>query len=163
MTDARPTRRAVLSAGGLLAVAACTGGNKPAPRRPPDPDTRIKADVVTGVRYLASLYAATMQRHPTLRGPLGRLAAEHAAHLTALGEEPSPTGTPAPSTSTPSSSPPAVPPTPDAARAALAAAERQSAGQRLEQLTAASPGLARLVAAIGACEAAHAALLGAPA
>jgi hypothetical protein len=57
----------------------------------------------------------------------------------------------------------AAPPSVAGARAALAAAERHEADLRVSQLTAASPGLARLLAAIGAAEATHATLLGRPA
>jgi hypothetical protein len=52
-----------------------------------------------------------------------------------------------------------VPATPSRARASLIRAERHEADLRVTQLATASAALARLLAAIGASEAAHATLL----
>lgn len=172
MTDAGPSRRAVLVGGGLLALGACTTGGRPVPRPTPRPDDLLRAEVTSAVRALADLYAATLVVHPTLAARLGPLAAEHRSHLDALldgAPRPTPStssGTAAtgasPSTATPSTGPSAVPRTPAAAVSRLAAAERRAAGERVGQaVRATAPELARLVAAVGACEAAHAALLGA--
>ncbi|HEX6920841.1 MAG TPA: hypothetical protein VF314_11460 [Actinomycetes bacterium] len=177
MTDAGPSRRAVLVGGGLLALGACTTGGGPVPRPTPRPDDLLRAEVTSAVQALADLYAATLVVHPTLAARLGPLAAEHRSHLDALldgAPRPTPStssGTPstgaspstaAPSTGAPPTGPSAVPRTPAAAVSRLAAAERRAAGERVGQaVRATAPELARLVAAVGACEAAHAALLGA--
>lgn len=177
MNDAGPPRRAVLAGGGLLALAACTPGGRPALRPPEDPDRRLRSEVAAGVQTLVDRYAATVSRHPSLQRPLGPLAAEHTAHLSALlGDQatasaapsasatstPSGTGSGAPTASGTAPSVPPVPPTPAAARGALATAERLAAELRVTQAgRAEAPELVRLVASIGACEAVHAALLGA--
>ena len=173
MNEAGPSRRAVLAGGGLLALAACTPGSRPVPRPPEDPDRRLRSEVAAGVQALVDRYAATVSRHPSLQRSLGPLAAEHTAHLSALlGDRATasaaPTGSRAAtpssgSTGTGTASPvPPVPPTPAAARGALATAERLAAEQRVSQAgRAQAPDLVRLVASIGACEAVHAALLGA--
>lgn len=176
MNEAGPSRRAVLGGGGLLALAACTPGSRPLPRPPEDPDRRLRSEVAAGVQALVDRYAATVSRHPSLQRSLGPLAAEHTAHLSALlGDRATATATPSgsraarPSTGSGAATPtrtaspvPPVPPTPAAARGALATAEGLAAGQRVSQAgRAQAPDLVRLVASIGACEAVHAALLGA--
>jgi hypothetical protein len=159
MHEVGPSRRAVLVGAGLLAVAACSPGTDPEPPKP-DPDLPIRALAADGVRGLVALYDAVGLAHPGLRAELAPLAAETAAHLSAL--EP-PTGSP---TASPSASPTAsatptvtVPPTAAAARTALARAERHEADLRVTALASASAALARLLAAIGASEATHATLL----
>jgi hypothetical protein len=161
MDQAGPSRRAVLVGAGLLAVAACSSGTEPEPPRP-DPDLPIRALAADGVRRLVALYDAVSRAHPQLRAELAPLAAETAAHLSAL--EPPATR---PSASTGSSTTPSATASPDvtvpaaapAARTALVRAERREAGLRVTQLAAASSALARLLAAIGASEATHATLL----
>ncbi len=180
MPYAGPSRRAVLAGASAVLLAGCTGRGSPEPPRP-DPDDAVREQVSADVQRLVALYAATSTRHPSLRRRLDPLAAEHTAHLAALAGG-RPRATPAPVTSSPSSagtssagtssassaatassrpsaSPPAVPPSPGQARSLLVRAERDGAAQRVIQSAAASPTLARLVAAIGASEAAHAALL----
>ena len=161
MDQAGPSRRAVLVGAGLLAVAACSSGAEPQPPEP-DPDLPIRALAVDGVRGLVAMYDAVSRAHPGLRTELAPLAAETAAHLSAL--EPrasSPTASTGTSTSpSATASPPVtVPSSAAAARTALVRAERHEAELRVTQLAAASPALARLLAAIGASEAAHATLL----
>jgi hypothetical protein len=160
MHQAGPSRRAVL-VGSLLAVAACSSGTEPEPPKP-DPDLPIRALAADGVRGLVALYDAVSRAHPGLRAELAPLAAETAAHLSALAP---PATSPTPSTggSTSSSATPStpvpVPATAAAARTALVRAERHEAGLRVTQLASASSALARLLAAIGASEATHATLL----
>ena len=83
MDQAGPSRRAVLVGAGLLAVAACSSGTEPEPPKP-DPDVPIRALAADGVRGLVALYAAVVRAHPNLRAELAPLAAETAAHLSAL-------------------------------------------------------------------------------
>ena len=165
MDQAGPSRRAVLVGAGLLAVAACSSGTEPQPPKP-DPDLPIRALAADGVRGLVALYAAVTRAHPNLRAELAPLAAETAAHLSALEPPASgPTASTGASTgastapSATASAPAAVPATAAAARTALVRAERHEAELRVTQLASASPALARLLAAIGASEATHATLL----
>ncbi len=161
MDQAGPSRRAVLVGAALLAVAACSSGTEPEPPKP-DPDLPIRALAADGVRGLVALYAAVSRAHPNLRAELAPLAAETAAHLSAL-EPPAagPTASAGASTSpsATASAPVTVPATAPAARTALVRAERHEAELRVTQLASASAALARLLAAIGASEASHATLL----
>jgi hypothetical protein len=127
------------------------------------PELRLAERVVAEKRSLLARYAATRRAHPALAGRLDPLAAEHAAHLDALaavveGEAPATTPNPA-ATPAPAPSLPAVPARPDRALAALAAREAELARQRLLDVDAVAPDLARLLASIGGAEAAHAALM----
>jgi len=150
--------------GVLPAVNSCTAARRQQDARPaPDPDALLRDRVVASVQALLSSYQATVERYPRLARRIAPLAAEHEAHLTALGA-PAPSGSPGPaspsvarSTATPA---PAVPPEPGRALRALAGAESRAAADRVRDVVAAAGvDLARLLAAIGACEAAHAALL----
>ena len=168
------SRRAVLGASGALAAAACQGEEAPRPPPQPNPDERLRREVAADVRRLLAGYAATVERHPGSAAQLAPLMSEHGVHLQALDPRAAssaapPSATPssptqtAPTASTPAASgrptDPAVPDTPAAARELLARGERTAAQRRVQQLVAASPKLARLIAAIGASEAAHAVLL----
>ena len=159
MDQAGPSRRAVLIGSGLLVVAACSPDTEPQPPRP-DPDAAIRARAAGGVRSLVALYAAVSLAHPGLRSELAPLAAETTAHLTAL-EPPTgrPTASASASPSATASQPVAVPASAAGASAFLIRAERHEADLRVTQLATASAALARLLAAIGASEAAHATLL----
>jgi hypothetical protein len=158
MHQAGPSRRAVL-VGSLLAVAACSSGTEPEPPRP-DPDLPVRALAADGVRRLVALYDAVSRAHPGLRAELAPLAAETAAHLSALAPPATgpTTGGSTSSSATPSTTVPATA-TAAAARTALVRAERHEADLRVTQLASASSALARLLAAIGASEATHATLL----
>ena len=172
MTDARedrPSRRSFLAGGGLVLVAACTGSSPVlAPRL--TADQRLARRVSAEITVLADAYAATVATHPSTRGALGPLAAEHEAHVAALVEllpapSVSPSGSatgaasPSGSASPSASPPPVVPGTPAEALTALAAAERAAAARRRGQAGHAGPELARLLASIAACEAVHAAMV----
>jgi len=158
MHQVGPSRRAVLVGAGLLAIAACSPSTDPEPPKP-DPDLPIRALAADGVRRLVALYDAVGLAHPGLRAQLAPLAAETAAHLSALAPTGSSTTSPPVSPSASATPTVAVPPTAAAARAALARAERHEADLRVTALASASAALARLLAAIGASEATHAALL----
>lgn len=172
MSDGRPTRRVVL-AGTLGAVGGVAGcSRRPAARAPTaahrtsatavDPDRLIAQRVAAGERELIAMYAGTLATHPQLRSLLEPVAAEHARHLTALQAA---LGLPS-SPSSPSTSPPASTGSgrglsPAAAVRQLSRAETAAATDRLaDVLAAGDAGLARLLASVGAAEAAHAALLG---
>jgi hypothetical protein len=146
---------------GLAGVGGCSADGRPLGLGPPriEPDTALRAAVVEAKRKLLEAYDATARRHPGLRKLLAPLHADHAAHLDVLGAHaPGPTtaATPAPS----ASSAPTVPVSARAALRALAGLESAAAAQRVRDSVAAdSPELARLLAAIGGCEAVHATLL----
>lgn len=182
------TRRAVLRAGALTVVSAagasaCTlGGSSPPSPPKATADDRVRAAVITDVSALVASYRAAIAALPDLVATAGSLLAEHEAHLRALGPYPSTVPSPSPG------SPTAGSPTPDAtsggavaspvavtssARPAATRApsplalatdklrelELAAAPRTAAQAAGASPQLARLVASISACEAAHAAVL----
>ena len=170
-----PGRRQVIL--GAAAAAATTtvlagclpGDDEP---EPPDPELLLRARVADEVRSLAAQYAATVDRFPAARSELATLGAEHEEHARALLPRraaralASATATAGPSRSASATASPSAPPvaaTLGAARAQLAEAERAASRRRMRQLRGRSPELARLLASVAACEAAHAALLSAAA
>ena len=183
MPSAVPSRRSVLRGlSGLGVGVLATGCTKapaadlPSPRRESDRVRAIDLAVVGSAlavsQDLANRYAAAVAAFPELAGILAPLAAEHAAHVAALDTTPSSASAAASTESTAPTSPvptgpavpavPAVPATPGDAIAALTAAERASAAARVADLLPSSPAVARLLASIAACQATHAAVLGAP-
>jgi len=104
-------------------------------------------------------YESAALTHPELASLLTPLRADHAAHLwgllpTAVTTPPASTGP-----TVAGSSPVASTAPPDPVLAQLASLERAAAAARLTDVAATSGSLARLLASIGGCEAAHAALL----
>lgn len=154
----------MLAGGGLLAIAGCLPGRDPAPVAPVDPELRTRARIAAEVQAVARHYDAVMASFPAARAELALLAAEHEAHARALLGPRTPTPSPSPSSSSAASTPvPDVPDTLDAARITLVDAERAASRRRARQAGRASPDLARLLASVAACEAAHAVLLSPPA
>ncbi|KUJ64093.1 hypothetical protein ACZ90_61715 [Streptomyces albus subsp. albus] len=182
-----PRRRDLLLAGGAAGAMALLGGcadgtdRTDADRagRPPAAE-RLRARAERQSRELLARYDATLAAHPALADRLGPLRAETARHAEAFaagaGDTPrGPSGSPAPASARPSAagaahgaihgaarSPAAgtpVPDRPDAALAALARAERRVADARTSALAEAPGELARLLASVAACGAAHAYLL----
>ena len=146
-------------------TGACTSGDGPDSSGPnggePDPDLDLLARAIAEKQDLLDGYAATTARHAQLTERLAPMRADHEAHLAALtGFRPDvPTPAVAPSAS---ASPTAPSVASDRARAVeeLAVAERAAANRRIGQCeTARDPQLARLLASIGGCEAAHTAVL----
>ena len=191
MPSAVPTRRSVLRGLAWLGIGVlATGCTKapaadlPSPRREADRDRDV--DLVAVSRALAASsdlarrYAATVAAFPELTGVLAPLEIEHAAHIAALDTTPPPaapsalpssasasSGTASASSGTASASSGTAsaassPATPGEALAALAAAERASAGARVADLLTCSPAVARLLASIAASQVTHAVVLGAP-
>ena len=156
---AGPTRRDVLVGGAVLALAGCLPADQPEPRSTVPPEMRVRARIAAEVTSLSLLYTAVLARFPQAEPELATLAAEHDAHVEAL-LGPAARRTAPPATPAPSASPaPAVPGSLVQARAALVTAERAASRRRARQARRASPALARLLASISACGAAHAALL----
>ena len=141
-------------------------------------DQLLAGRVAVAEEALLAAYDAAANAHPELAGRLAPFRADHAAHLNGLmpGATPSSAtpsstapSTTAPSSTTPSSIPPSgnasasaplsSPPASTAILRQLADLERSAAAARVNDVAATSGSLARLVASIGGCEAAHAALL----
>ena len=146
-------------------------------------DQLVAQRVALAEQALLGAYDAVTVAHPELAGRLAPFRADHVAHLRGLvpGATPSTTAPPntAPSSSAPSSSAPSSsaasssapassapaspplssPPASTVILRQLADLERSAAAARLGDVVTTSGSLARLVASIGGCEAAHAALL----
>lgn len=143
-----PTRRAVLVAALAVGVGGCRGAaDQAAGRRSAgDRDRAVRARAVAAERALLAAYDAVLATHPDPGGRLARVRAEHAAHLAALG------GTAHLAALGAGAS---HPPAPD-----LLSLERRAAADRVTDcLAVADPELARLLASVAACEAAHAAVV----
>jgi hypothetical protein len=116
-----------------------------------NPDSGLLVSLRSAELGLIAQYDAVLARFPELSAQLSTMRADHAAHLSALGGSlPQTTPTPTPSAA------------PDAGQAvaALAEAEHSAANARIGDCGGAhDPVLARLVGAIGGCEAAHGWLL----
>ena len=138
------------------------------------PSKALAARVADDERKLLAAYDAAIAHQPELTATLAPLRADHAAHLVALTpgapttvSSPQPTSaTPTPSVANPSAETSAANPGSPAQSlraetlAALAAREHAAAAARVDDLMSTADGsLARLLASIGGCEAAHANLL----
>ncbi|MFJ1758002.1 DUF4439 domain-containing protein [Kitasatospora sp. NPDC088134] len=154
-----PTRRTFLALGafaGLALPVGCTGGSDrpPAPQQQQDPDAVLRLRQLAATDALLADYDAAAAASPADAARLGDLREDVLQHRTALARS-LPADSPSPS---PSASASATAPARGVAE--LAAAERRTAGLRLADLAAASPELARTLAAVAASGAAHAAALG---
>ncbi|MER6145602.1 hypothetical protein ABT174_37220 [Streptomyces sparsogenes] len=182
---ASPGRRGFLLAGGAVGAVALLGGCSDGSTARPDAAGRGPGEerlLARGARDSAELlarYDATADAHPGLADRLRPLREETARHLEAFrapdrgassggssASASSPASAPASPSATPSASassgePPApkVPGDEKEALAALARAERRTADTRTAALRDAPPELARLLASVAACGAAHAYLL----
>ncbi|PGH52515.1 hypothetical protein CRI70_01100 [Streptomyces sp. Ru87] len=179
-----PRRRSLLAGAlgaGTAAVLlpACSGGGTaPEEAKQASAERRLRARSAEDSRTLLRRYDATAEAHPGLAALLAPLRAETERHARAFedGAGPgsgaaSPDGPSAPArdggpaTTSPGPGPgadggaPDVPGDEKAALEALAGAERRAADTRTGALTGASPELARLLASVAACGAAHAYLL----
>jgi hypothetical protein len=186
------SRRAVLAAP-VLALASACGGGQSAPRRTPaqvaaDDSARDRAlaaerDLVA--RYDAALKDPSVAADPGLAARLTAIRAEHAEHLTAVGEgyaraaavlaPDSPGASPSVKTPNPSSAasvpspgtpgPTSLAPTTDAATqvkdvvGSLVKAEQDASGRLTADIMDRDGRTAQLFASIAASEAGHAALL----
>lgn len=143
---------------------------------PLSPDQLVAQRVAAAEQALLAAYDAVAVAHPELVGRLAPFRADHSAHLQGLvpGASPSTTATssmassstaPAtslalPGTIAPSTNASALsPPTSAQIFQQLAEVERSAAAARVSDVASTSGSLARLIASIGGCEAAHAALL----
>lgn len=149
------SRRAVLATGSVLTLSACLPGTDDEPTRP-DPDLVLRRRAARQAGELFTSYLAVVNAFPQADAQqldtLRVLAAEHEAHVTALAV-PSPTATPT------ASAAPVVPSSMADSLRWLAGLERAAARRRTRQALRAGPDLARLLASVGASEAAHVTVL----
>jgi hypothetical protein len=155
------SRRAMLggSAAALIVPATMASGCTPvqhAPPPKPGPQVGLLTAVMANEQQLVALYASVLAAHPRLAQDLRPLHDHHSEHLTVLKREyvqgtQTESATPIP----PATAPGGV----SASLATLRTAERQAAAARAVDVTQASPGLAQLLADIGACEAVHVVIL----
>ncbi|MFD6324032.1 hypothetical protein ACFWOL_14450 [Streptomyces sp. NPDC058442] len=174
-----PRRRSLFAVAStaLLVTGCSTGSEKPdatAGSRPSSAE-RVRARAAGDSRELAERYDAVIAAHAGLAPRLRPLREEVVRHAKAFGSTATSTaspgaagsqasagaqGAPSPSGAQRSASPSAsVPTTEKDALAGLAAAEREIADRRLEELLDAPAELARLLASVAAAGAAHVYLL----
>ncbi len=179
-----PRRRSLLAAApAALLVAGCSAGSDgpggPAAARPSAAE-RTRARAARDSRALAARYDAVAAAHPKLAERLRPLRADVVRHAEAFeaGADGSASRAPsasassapaapsagataaaAPSSAPPAPASPAVPANEKDALAQLAAAEREIADRRAEELVTAPAELARLLASVSASGAAHVYLL----
>ncbi|MCA2227321.1 hypothetical protein [Nonomuraea aurantiaca] len=144
------SRRAVLAGGAAAAaLSGCGASDTPQPSPTPsdDPERALLRQLIADKEHTIALYSALIAGGATKLTPFRD---RHQAHLTELRKR-LPGG---PASSAPS--PKTAAPVPKTSLSRLREAERRSAALRVRQLAGVSPPLAQLIAAIGACEAAHA-------
>jgi hypothetical protein len=162
------TRRAVL-AGAVLggpAAAALAGCSKKRPEQlKAHPDVAVLLAAIATEERLVALYESTRATHQDLARRIDPMLAHHRDHLSALrrhyvpgtgSEGQSVTPTPAPTQSADAATDATAPRSRRQALVALHRAERRAAAARLADVTRVTPGMAQLLASIGACEAGHA-------
>jgi hypothetical protein len=152
----RHLSRRVLLAGGAAALTACSSSGPPQPSAPaPDsPETRLLKGLIAEKERTVALYSSLIAGGAQKLVPFRD---RHQAHLNELRKH-----VPAAASASPSA--PASPSatataTPKASLSRLRDLERKAAALRTRQLAGVSPGMAQLIASIGACEAAHATAL----
>ncbi|MEU7244452.1 hypothetical protein [Streptomyces sparsogenes] len=182
---ASPGRRGFLLAGGAVGAVALLGGCSDGSAARPDAagrgpgEERLRTRGARDSAELLARYDATADAHPGLADRLRPLREETARHLEAFrapgrgassGGSSASASSPASAPVSPSAAPsasgssgepraPKVPEDEKEALAALARAERRTADTRTAALRDAPPELARLLASVAACGAAHAYLL----
>ncbi|MEV6030436.1 hypothetical protein AB0L65_04775 [Nonomuraea sp. NPDC052116] len=140
------SRRALL-AGGAAALTACsaTGPPQPSVRASDSPETTLLKELIAEKERTIALYSSLISGGAQKLVPFRD---RHQAHVNELRKYVTVASAP-PVTATPTSSP-----KPSLSR--LRDLERKAAALRIRQLDRVSPGVAQLLASIGACEAAHA-------
>lgn len=150
------SRRAVLAGGAAAAaLSGCGASDAPQPSPTPseDPERVLLRQLIADKEHTIALYSTLIAAGQTKLAPFRD---RHQAHLDELrkrlpGGSRTASAAPAPSSQTGSAAP-----APKTSLSRLRDAERRSAALRVRQLAGVSPQLAQLIAAIGACEAAHA-------
>ncbi|MEV4554933.1 hypothetical protein [Nonomuraea wenchangensis] len=152
------SRRGLL-AGGAAALAACSasGPAQPSAPAPDSPETVLVKQLIAEKERTIALYSALIadggerlvpfrDRHQAHVNELRKHVTGSGTPATGATGSPAPSGSPVPSGS-------AEPDKPSLSR--LRELERKAAALRPKQLAGLSPGMAQLIASIGACEAAH--------
>ncbi|MFI7227667.1 hypothetical protein ACIBO5_31010 [Nonomuraea angiospora] len=142
------SRRALL-AGGAAALTACssTGPPQPSVRASDSPETLLLKDLIAEKERTIALYSSMISGGAQKLVPFRD---RHQAHVNELRKYVTvASAPPVTATSTPT-------PAPKPSLSRLRDLERKAAALRIRQLDRVSPGVAQLIASIGACEAAHA-------
>ncbi|MEW9547829.1 hypothetical protein [Nonomuraea sp. NPDC050783] len=161
------SRRALL-AGGAAALTACSSsGTAPGPSAPASdsPETALVKGLIAEKERTIALYSSLIDGDGGDR--LAPFRDRHQAHLDELRKHVTGAGG---ASAPPTASPPAASPSASGAPSGsaepekpslsrLRELERKAAARRAKQLAAVSPGMAQLIASIGACEAVHATAL----
>ncbi|MEV0384147.1 hypothetical protein [Nonomuraea sp. NPDC050643] len=152
----RHLSRRTLLAGGAAALTACSASGPPEPsaQATDSPETLLLKDLIAEKERTIALYSSLIDRGGKKLVPFRE---RHQAHVNELRKHVK---------ASPAASSPASPSASASAKASpkpslsrLRDVERKAAARRPRQLAAVSPGLAQLIASIGACEAAHVAAL----
>ncbi|MGP3957168.1 hypothetical protein ACTWPT_14295 [Nonomuraea sp. 3N208] len=168
----RHLSRRVLLASGAAALTACNASGPPPqpPAQAPDsPETRLVKELIAEKERTIALYSSMIASGARKLVPFRD---RHQAHLNALRKHvatsssasssgaasasPPPAASASGTVTASASSSPTATATPEVSLARLRSLERKAAALRARQLATVSPGMAQLIASIGACEAAHA-------
>jgi hypothetical protein len=165
---AGPSRRTILGVlGGGLGLAVpvlggCSGEAEPAAPPADLAGLTLLVGAITSEQGLIAAYEAARRAHPSLARHIDGPLAHHREHLAVLRRHY------VPGTGSRATEGPALPGPPRAQQAPdeesetleeLRGAESKAAAARLAEVARAAPGMAQLLASIGACEAGHAASL----
>ncbi|GAA1545200.1 hypothetical protein GCM10009678_29780 [Actinomadura kijaniata] len=156
------SRRAVLGTG-AFALPLLSGCEPPgAVRRTAHADVPALVAAITDEQDLIAFYEAARSAHAGLARRLDAALAHHREHLAVLRRHLVPGSGPRRDEggAVPAPRVPQVPRGTAQTLAALREAEARAAAARLAAVAKAAPGLAQLMASIGACEAGHAVALG---
>ncbi|MDP4509445.1 hypothetical protein [Nonomuraea turcica] len=154
----RHLSRRVLLAGGAAALTACNASGPPQPpaQAPDSPETLLLKDLIAEKERTIALYSSLIAGGAQKLVPFRD---RHQAHLDELRKHVKATASAPARLSASGSATPSASATPKTSLSRLRDLERKAAALRARQLASVSPGMAQLIASIGACEAAHAAAL----
>ncbi|MBB5778334.1 hypothetical protein [Nonomuraea jabiensis] len=151
----RHLSRRVLLVGGAAALTACSTAGPPQPsvQASDSPETTLLKGLIAEKERTIALYSSLISGGAQKLAPFRD---RHQAHVNELRKYVTVASAP-PATTTSTATGTATPaPTPKASLSRLRDLERKAAALRIRQLDGVSPGVAQLIASIGACEAAHA-------
>ncbi|MEV0236974.1 hypothetical protein [Nonomuraea sp. NPDC050786] len=149
----RHLSRRVLLAGGAAALTACSASGPPQPsaKAPDSPETVLLKGLIAEKERTIALYSSLIAGGAQKLVPFRD---RHQAHVNELRKYVTVASSPPPATASATASA-----TPKPSLSGLRDLERKAAALRVRQLAGVSPGVAQLIASIGACEAAHAVAL----
>ncbi|MEW2358298.1 hypothetical protein [Spirillospora sp. NPDC029432] len=156
-------RRALLGAGaalGLPLVGGCGGAGRDAGTAAARAELTVLVGAIAAEQDLIALYEAVRGAHAPLAARIDPALAHHREHLAVLKRHYRPgSGDRADEAAIPAPRAQRAPAGRARALAALRQAEERAAAARAAEAGKVEPGLAQLLASIGACEAGHAAAL----